>query len=249
MSEHVIVERQGAAQIIRMNRPDKKNALTRAMYAAMASALAASNDDPDIRVNALLGVPGAFSAGNDIADFMVVAQGGEGGTEVFDFLKAMAELKKPLVAGVDGIAVGIGTTIQFHCDLTFATPGTVFHTPFTDLGIVPEAGSTLIGPALLGRQAAFAMLALGEPFPAERALTAGLIYRIVAPDALEAELLAAAARIAEKPPTALQTARALMLGDRAALVERIMEEGRHFRRMLASDEARQAFMAFMSRKK
>lgn len=247
--EHVIVERLGAAQIIRMNRPDKKNALTRAMYASLAAALNASNDDPDIRVNVLLGVPGAFSAGNDIADFMVVAQGGDGGMEVFDFLKAMAELKKPLVSGVDGIAVGIGTTIQFHCDLTFATQRTVFHTPFTDLGIVPEAGSTLVGPVQLGRQTAFAMLALGEPFPAERALQAGLIYRIVAEDALEAEVLSAAARIAEKPPTALQTARSLMLGDRAALVDRIMEEGRHFRQMLTSEEARTAFVAFMSRKK
>ena len=249
MSEHIIVERQGAAQIIRMNRGEKKNALTRAMYAAMAAALNASNDDPDIRINVILGVPGAFSAGNDIADFMVVAQGGDGGTEVFDFLVALAETRKPLVAGVDGIAVGVGTTIQFHCDLTFATPRTVFHTPFTDLGIVPEAGSTLLGPAQLGRQTAFAMLALGEPFPAERALAAGLIYKVVAEDALEAEVLAAAARIAEKPPTALATARELMAGDRTALVARIKEEGQHFRQMLLSDEARNAFMAFMTRKK
>lgn len=249
MSEHVIVERQGAAQIIRMNRGDKKNALTRAMYATMAAALNASNDDSEIRVNVIMGVPGAFSAGNDIADFMVIATGGDGGTEVFDFLCALATLKKPLISAVDGVAVGIGTTIQFHCDLSFATPRTVFNAPFTDLGIIPEAGSTLIGPALLGRQTAFAMLALGEPFPAERALAAGLIYKIVPEDALEAEVLAAAARIAEKPPTALATARRLMAGDTDRLVERITEEGRHFRQMLASEEARSAFMAFMSRKK
>ena len=249
MSEHVIVERQGAAQIIRMNRGDKKNALTRAMYATMAAALNASNDDSEIRVNVIMGVPGAFSAGNDIADFMVIATGGDGGTEVFDFLCALATLKKPLISAVDGVAVGIGTTIQFHCDLSFATPRTVFNAPFTDLGIIPEAGSTLIGPALLGRQTAFAMLALGEPFPAERALAAGLIYKIVPEDALEAEVLAAAARIAEKPPTALATARRLMVGDTDKLVERITEEGRHFRQMLASEEARNAFMAFMSRKK
>ena len=249
MSEHVIVERQGAAQIIRMNRGDKKNALTRAMYATMAAALNASNDDSEIRVNVIMGVPGAFSAGNDIADFMVIATGGDGGTEVFDFLCALATLKKPLISAVDGVAVGIGTTIQFHCDLSFATPRTVFHTPFTDLGIIPEAGSTLIGPALLGRQTAFAMLALGEPFPAERALQAGLIYKVVSEDALEAEVLSAAARIAEKPPTALATARRLMVGDTDKLVERVTEEGRHFRQMLASEEARNAFMAFMSRKK
>ncbi|MEX0954476.1 MAG: crotonase/enoyl-CoA hydratase family protein [Rhizobiaceae bacterium] len=249
MSEHIIVERQGAAQIIRMNRPDKKNALTRAMYAAMAAALSEAENDPEIRVNVILGVPGAFCAGNDIADFMVIATGGEGGTEVFDFMLALATANKPVISGVDGVAVGIGTTLHFHCDLTFATPRTVFLAPFTDLGIVPELGSTLLGPALMGHQTAFAMLALGEPFPAERALTAGLIYKVVPEDALEAEVLAAAARIAEKPPTALVLARALMLGDRAALVARIKEEGGHFREMLQSDEARNAFMAFMSRKK
>ncbi|MBO6899923.1 MAG: crotonase/enoyl-CoA hydratase family protein [Rhizobiaceae bacterium] len=249
MSEHVIVERQGAAQIIRMNRADKKNALTRAMYAAMAAALNTANDDPEIRVNVILGVPGAFSAGNDIADFMVVAAGGDGGNEVFDFLCALAKLEKPLISGVDGVAVGVGTTIQFHCDLSFATPRTVFHTPFTDLGIIPEAGSTLIGPALLGRQTAFAMLALGEPFSAERALDAGLIYRVVAEDALEAEVLSAAARIADKPRTALATARRLMVGDSEALVARITEEGQLFRKLLTSDEAKQAFFSFMSRKK
>ncbi|MBO6718978.1 MAG: crotonase/enoyl-CoA hydratase family protein [Rhizobiaceae bacterium] len=249
MSEHIVVERQGAAQIIRMNRPDKKNALTRAMYAAMAAALTEAENDPDIRVSVLLGVPGAFCAGNDIADFMVIATGGEGGTEVFDFMLALATANKPVVSGVDGVAVGIGTTIQFHCDLTFATPQAVFRTPFTDLGIVPELGSTLLGPALMGHQTAFAMLALGEPFPAERALEAGLIYKIVPEDALEAEVLAAAARIAEKPPTALSTARALMVGDRTALVERIKEEGAHFSAMLKSEEARNAFVAFMSRKK
>jgi enoyl-CoA hydratase/carnithine racemase len=249
VSEHIVVERQGAAQIIRMNRPDKKNALTRAMYAAMAAGITEAENDPEIRVSVILGVPGAFSAGNDIADFMVVATGGEGGTEVFDFMLALATAKKPVISGVDGIAVGIGTTIQFHSDLTFATPRTEFRTPFVDLGIVPELGSSLLGPALMGHQTAFAMLALGEPFSAERALAAGLIYKIVGEDALEAEVLAAAARIAEKPPTALTTARALMLGDRAALVARIKEEGSHFRKMLTSDEARQAFMAFMNRKK
>ena len=249
MSEHVIVERQGAAQIIRMNRPDKKNALTRAMYAAMAAALTEAENNPEIRVSVILGVPGAFCAGNDIADFMVIATGGEGGTEVFDFMLALATAKKPVISGVVGVAVGIGTTMHFHCDLTFATPESVFVTPFTDLGIVPELGSTLLGPALMGRQTAFAMLALGEPFAAERALQAGLVYRIVAEDALEAEVLAAAARIAEKPPTALSIARALMLGDRTELVERIKEEGAHFSAMLKSDEAREAFVAFMNRKK
>ena len=167
MTEHVEVERHGAVQIIRMNRPDKKNAITRAMYGKMAAALTAGDADPLVRVHLILGVPGAFSSGNDIADFMTVAMGGDGGTEVFDFLVALARSAKPMVSAADGIAVGIGTTIHLHCDLTFATSRTVFRTPFVDLGLVPEAGSSLIAPALVGRQQAFALLGLGQPFSAE----------------------------------------------------------------------------------
>ena len=249
MSDHVIVERRGPVQVIRMNRPDKKNAITRAMYASMAAGLREADADASVRVSVILGVPGAFSSGNDLADFLAVAQGGEGGTEVWDFLIALARSQKPIVSGADGIAVGIGTTINFHCDLTFATPRTVFRTPFVDLGVVPEAGSSLIAPALLGRQQAFALLGLGEGFDAERAQKAGLIYKVVAEDQLEAEVFAAAEAIAAKPPEALKIARDLMLGDREPLVARIREEGEHFRRRLTSDEARQAFMAFMTKKK
>jgi enoyl-CoA hydratase/carnithine racemase len=249
MSEHIVVERRGAVQVVRMNRPDKKNAITRAMYAAMAKALGEGDGDPGIRVHLMLGVPGAFTSGNDLADFMVVATGGEGGTEVHDFLLALATAQKPVVSGVDGIAVGIGTTINLHCDLTLATPRTEFRTPFVDLGLVPEAGSSLLVPAVIGRQRAFALLGLGEGFSAERAKAAGLIYDVVAEDALEEAALAAAGRIAEKPPEALKIARDLMLGDRDALVARIREESAHFRARLKSDEARNAFMAFMNRKK
>ena len=249
MSEHIQVERAGPAQTIRMNRPDKKNAITRAMYAAMAAALTAGDADPDIRVHVILGVPGAFSSGNDLADFMVVATGGDGGMEVYDFLLALATAQKPIVSGVDGIAVGIGTTMNLHCDLTIAQPRTEFRTPFVDLGLVPEAGSSLLAPVVLGRQRAFALLGLGEGFSAERAKAAGLIYDMVSEDELEAAVMAAAERIAQKPPEALKIARDLMLGDREALVARIKEEGAHFRARLKSDEARHAFMAFMSRKK
>jgi enoyl-CoA hydratase/carnithine racemase len=249
MSEHIILERRDAIQVIRMNRPDKKNAITRAMYAMMATALREGDADPAVRVHVILGVPGAFSSGNDLADFMAIATGGEGGMEVYDFLIALAEAQKPMVSGVDGIAVGIGTTINLHCDLTFATPRTEFRTPFVDLGLVPEAGSSLLAPAVLGRQQAFALLGLGEGFSAERAKAAGLIYDVVGEDALEAAVFAAAAAIAAKPPEALKIARDLMLGDRAMLVARIKEEGTHFRDRLKSDEARNAFIAFMGRKK
>ena len=245
----ILVERHGAVQLIRLNRPDKKNAITRAMYAAMAKALTDGDADPDIRCHVFLGVPGAFSAGNDMADFMVVAMGGDGGTEVFDFLMALAVSRKPMVSGADGIAVGIGTTIHLHCDLTFATPRTSFLTPFVNLGIVPEAGSSLIAPLLLGSQQAFALLGLGEPFSAEKAKSVGMIYDVVGEEELEARALAAAAEIASRPPQALQIARDLMRGNRDELVERIKLEGRHFRERLTSDEAKQALMAFMARKK
>jgi enoyl-CoA hydratase/carnithine racemase len=249
MSEHIQIERRGAVQAIRMNRPDKKNALTRAMYAAMATALTGGDADPAVRCHAILGVPGAFSSGNDLADFLAIAQGGEGGTEVWDFLMALAKAQKPVVSGADGIAVGIGMTMHFHCDLTFATARTVFHTPFVDLGLVPEAGSSLLAPPLLGRQGAFALLGLGEWLPAEKALAAGLIYRVVPEAELETEVFKAADAIAAKPPEALKIARDLMLGDRSALIARITEEGARFRERLKSDEARNAFMAFMARKR
>lgn len=249
MSSQIEISRDGPVQIIRMNRPDKKNALTRAMYGAMARALSDGDGDETVRVHLLLGVPGAFCAGNDLADFLAVAAGGEQGTEVFDFMMALARAQKAIVSGVDGIAVGIGTTMNLHCDLTIATPRTKFHTPFVDLGLMPEAGSSLLGPAILGHQQAFALLALGEPLSADRAKETGLIYDVVAEDELETAALAAAQRIASKPPQALKIARDLLLGDRAALIARIEEEGRHFRAQLQSDEAKNAFLAFMNRKK
>jgi enoyl-CoA hydratase/carnithine racemase len=249
MSEHIEITRADGVQTIRMNRADKKNAITRAMYGQMASALKDGDADGAIRCHVILGVPGAFSAGNDMADFMVVATGGDGGTEVIDFLVALATAAKPVVAGVDGIAVGVGTTIQFHCDISFATPRTQFRTPFVDLGIVPEAGSSLLGPGLLGRQRAFAMLAMGEGMSAEEAVSAGFIRAVVAEDELESRTMEAARTIAAKPPEAMRLARDLMLGDRKALVDRIVEEARIFRDRLKSDEARQALMAFMNRKK
>jgi enoyl-CoA hydratase/carnithine racemase len=150
---------------------------------------------------------------------------------------------------VDGIAVGIGTTLNLHCDLTFATPRTVFRTPFVDLGLVPEAGSSLLAPQVLGRQDAFALLALGEGFSAERAKAAGLIHAVVGEDELESALLAAADAVAAKPPQALKIARDLMLGPREPLLARIAEESDLFRQRLKSDEARAALMAFMNRKK
>lgn len=249
MSEHVLVERRGPVQAVRINRPEKKNAISRAMYAALAAALVSGDADASIRCHVVLGLPGAFSAGNDMADFLSYATGGDLGTEVYDFLLALAGSQKPVVSAVDGIAVGIGTTINLHCDLTFATPRTVFRTPFVDLGLVPEAGSSLLAPRLIGHQRAFALLALCEGLTAADAKAAGLVYEIVSEDELEERAIAAAEIIAAKPPEALRITRELMRGSREEIVARIKEEGAHFRSRLRSAEARTAFEAFMNRGK
>lgn len=248
MGEQVIIERRGAVQLIRMNRPEKKNALTRAMYGAMAGALKAGDADASIRAHLFLGVPGAFTAGNDLADFLAYATGGELGGEVFDFLLGIARAEKPIVAGVDGVAVGVGTTMQFHCDVTIASPRALFRTPFVDLGIVPEAGSSLLAPRAIGQQNAFALLALGEAFSAERALAAGLVGAIVPEDELEAAAIDKANTIAAKPPESLRLARDLLRGDRAAVVARIEKENKLLAERLKSPEAVAAFTAFLNRK-
>ncbi|WP_306119633.1 MULTISPECIES: crotonase/enoyl-CoA hydratase family protein [unclassified Roseitalea] len=248
-SQTVLVERHGAIRIVRLNRPDKKNAITRAMYIAMERALAEAEADDTVRVHVVLGRPGAFSAGNDIADFLAFAEGGQMGAEVFCLLDRVARLEKPLVSGVDGLAIGIGTTLNLHCDLTFATPAAVFRTPFVDLGLVPEAASSLLAPALMGHQRAFAMLAMGETLSAEQAREAGLVYRIVAAEALEARVLEAAEALAAKPAQALALTKRLLKGDRQAVLDRIALEADHFAERLQSHEARAAFKAFMGRKR
>ena len=249
MNEHVEISRDGAVQVIRLNRPDKKNAITRAMYAAMTAALDAAEADEGVRVHVFFGQPDFFSSGNDLQDFMAAAMGGDMGSEVLAFLDRLATLAKPAVSGVSGLAIGIGTTIHMHCDMTFATPDAEFRTPFVDLALVPEAGSSLLAPAAIGYQRAFALLAAGEAFSGEEAAAAGLIRSTVPADRLEGEVMGAARRLAEKPPVALSIAKRLMKGDTDALRARIKEEAGHFAAQLRSDEARNAFMAFMARKK
>ncbi|MCG5478166.1 crotonase/enoyl-CoA hydratase family protein [Sinorhizobium alkalisoli] len=250
MTDHVLVERPEAhpgVQVIRFNRPEKKNAITREMYAKMTTALTVAQSDPAIRVTAFLGSEGCFSAGNDMSDFLAVAMGGSMGREVLDFLRALARAAKPVVSGVDGLAIGIGTTIHLHCDLTVASARSLFRTPFVDLALVPEAASSLIAPRILGHQRAFALLAAGEPLEAAEALTAGLIWKIVDAESVEETTLSLAARLAAKPPEALRIARDLVRGNRKDVLARIDEEAEHFAAQLKSAEARAAFEAFMRR--
>nr|WP_316652844.1 crotonase/enoyl-CoA hydratase family protein [uncultured Gellertiella sp.] len=234
--------------LLRFNRPDKKNAITRGMYAALTAAITEANADPGIRAIALLGTPGSFSAGNDMADFMGFAMGGKMGEEVVAFLHALAGAEKPLVSGVDGLAIGIGTTIHLHCDLTFASPRSQFRTPFVDLALVPEAASSLLGPLVMGHQRAFAMFAAGEGFTAEEAKAAGLIWKVVPEEDVERATLAAAASLAAKPPQALKIARDLIRKGRPDVGQRIDEEIAHFAARLKSAEAIAALQKFMARK-
>jgi enoyl-CoA hydratase/carnithine racemase len=235
-------------QILRLTRPDKRNALTQDMYRTLSDALEAGDGDDAIRVRVLLGSGGHFTGGNDIADFLATAKGEQGPPrEVLRFIEVLPRLNKPLIAGVDGQAIGIGTTLLLHCDLVYATPRATFATPFLDLGLVPEAASSLLIPQVMGYARAFEMLVLGETFTAARACDAGLINALVDPDALEVHVLSMAARIAKKPPQALLAAKRLMRGNTAAVLERTREEAAEFARCLTSPEARSAFEAFFAR--
>jgi len=254
MSDFIRVERPeglfGKVQVIRFDRPEKKNALTRGMYAAMVRAMRQAEGDERVCAHVFLGSPGAFCAGNDMQDFVSYAQDGALAGEVVDFLHALAGARKPMLAGVDGLAIGIGTTMQLHCDLTFATPRSVFRTPFVDLGLVPEAGSSLLAPRVMGHQRAFALLVAGEAFKAEAAREAGLVYRVVEEGELEDRVFEAAASLAQKPPHALAAARDLIrAARRAEIAERIDAEVREFSVRLRSEEARAAVAAFLERRK
>lgn len=233
---------------IRMNRPEKKNAITGDMYARMAECLDEANADANVRSILFLGCPGAFSAGNDIGDFAKVAMTGQRDSmAVFDFLERITMAPKPLVAGVDGLAIGIGTTMLLHCDYVISSDQSRFKTPFVDLGLVPEAGSSLITPQITGHHRAFALLAMGEGFGPQDAKDAGFVNKVVGADELEAAAIGIAVSIASKPVEALKMSRDLIRGDRSAVLERMREEAVLFGQRLESDEAKQAFMAFMSK--
>src|ERR1041384_4693483 len=250
MTSEVIVTDEGPIRTIRMNRPEKKNALTAAMYDAMAQAIETANGASPIRCVLICGVPGAFSAGNDLGDFMKAATGGEGlGNAVLRFLYALARAERPLVAAVQGVAVGIGTTMMLHCDYVVAASDARFSTPFVALGLVPENASSLLAPRLMGHRRAFELLVMGKPFSGEEAKAVGLVNQVAPADQVEAEAMKAAQAIAALPPEGVAISRRLMKGAPDEAVKRIDEEAAAFGQRLQSAEARQAFAAFFSRKK
>jgi len=240
---------EDGVQILRLDRPEKKNALTGAMYSDLAEALEAGNTDGEIRCHLICGQPEVFTAGNDIGDFLQYAgKSGLTETPVARFLRALVGNEKPLVASLDGLAIGVGATLLMHCDMVFASPRTVIRSPFVDLGLVPEAGSSLLGPELMGSARAFELLCLGRPFSAEKAELAGLVNDVVEGD-VDAAALACAKEIAAKPPEAMALSRKLLRGDRKELSERVEEEIRIFAGRLSAPETIAAFQAFMAKGK
>jgi enoyl-CoA hydratase/carnithine racemase len=250
MSELVVVTDDGPVRTVRMNRSEKKNALTLAMYDAMAEAIKGAGKDLGLRCLLLAGQPNGFCAGNDIGDFLNMAMGsGALGGPILRFLYALARCEKPMVAAVQGNAVGVGTTMLLHCDHVVAAADARFSTPFVGLGLVPEAGSSLIAPRLMGLPRAFSLLVMGRPLAAEAAQAAGLVNTVVAADAVEGEAIKTAREIAALPPQGVVASRRLMRGSPDEIVNRIDEEAALFKTCLQSAEARAAFEAFIMRKR
>jgi enoyl-CoA hydratase/carnithine racemase len=231
---------------IRFDRPEKKNAITAEMYTQLAEALAAADADAEVRAVLLHGTAECFTAGNDVADFLKRAPGGEG-SPTWRLFEVLPALQKPIVAAVGGPAVGIGSTLLLHCDLVYAASNARFQLPFVPLGIVPEFGSTLLLPMLAGYQRAAELLLLGQPFGAQKACEVGLVTEVVAPEALLAKAESVAGMLAALPPESLRLTKKLMKS--TPVRERIMEEGRLFLERLRSPEAKEAMTAFLEKRK
>lgn len=245
----IVTEVRDGVAVTRIRRPEKKNALTVAMYTALAAVLQDAEADPAIRVLVLTGSGDSFTSGNDIVDFLTAPPAGEH-SPVFRFLIALHRFEKPLVAAVNGLAVGVGVTLLLHCDLVYVRSGARLQLPFATLGLCPEAGSSLLLPKRIGYPRAAELLLLGEPFSAERALDWGMVNGIGADAEATLQLaLAAARRLAAQPATAVRLTKALLKEPEVERVrEAIAREGRHFLALLRSPDARAALEAFAGRR-
>lgn len=247
--QDILIDTAERVMTITFNRVDKKNSFTAAMYAAMADALTQAQPDDGVRAVVIQGHESVFSAGNDIADFLK-APPVSPDVPVFRFLRAISTFSKPVVAAVCGPAVGIGTTMLFHCDLVYAGDNAMFSMPFVNLGVCPEAASSLLAPQRMGHGRAAEALLLGDPFTAEAALEMGLISRIVPPTEANALARHQALRLASKPLQPLLMTKRLMKQGQAALVATHMaEEGTIFGRLLGEPAAREAFGAFLEKRR
>ncbi len=245
----ILIHTEAGVMTITLNRVEKKNSINQAMYGAMADALLQATDDAAVRVVVFQGDITIFSAGNDIGDFL----NGPSSTQespVFRFLRGISSFPKPIVAAVCGPAVGIGTTLLFHCDLVYAGDNAAFSMPFVNLGVCPEAASSLLVPQMMGYHRAAEALLLGEPFMAEAALEVGLVNRIVPPTEANNLAQAQARKLAAKPLSSLiETKRLMKKGQAPQVAQQITEEAVSFGRMLKEPAAREAFMAFMEKRK
>jgi enoyl-CoA hydratase/carnithine racemase len=243
------LDNSGGVLTITFARPAKKNALTAAMYQTVADALGAAQEDKAVRVILIRGSEGNFSSGNDLEDFMK-APPKDDNAPVFQFLRQISSAQKPLVAAVAGVAVGVGATMLLHCDLVYAADTAQLSLPFAQLGLCPEAASSLLLPRLAGHQVAAEKLLLGEPFDALEAHRIGLVNRVLPAAELDAFAAKQAAKLAALPASSLRVTKALLKDTGGVdLAARMSEEGRHFGAMLRSPEAREAMSAFFEKRK
>jgi enoyl-CoA hydratase/carnithine racemase len=252
MTGHLIVTDEDATRVITLRRPEKKNAITQDMYRDMSEAIDSAQDNPAIRCILLSGGPGVFTAGNDLEDFLKEGTSNTDAPRASNaakFLYSLAHNAKPIVAAVDGIAIGIGTTMLFHCDHVLASTSATFSTPFIHLGLVPEGASSLLAPRTMGHQRAFAMLVMGRTLSAEEARLAGFVNAVLAPGHVETEARKVAREICALPAEAVAISRKLMKLPPEDLTRRIDQEGHLFGERMRSTEAVAAFKAFFSRKK
>lgn len=248
MTDHVHVEQKNGVLAITLARPKQRNAITVAMYAALADAVESAADNDAVRVITIRGEGEDYTAGNDLMDFLAdMPAPGTADIPVWRFLRAMAKNQVPVVAAVHGNAVGIGTTMLFHCDLVIAEEGCRFVMPFVDLGLVPEAASSLILPRLAGRRAAAKAILLGQPFGAEEALAMGLASHVAPKGGLDAVFSKIVGALLAKPPEAMrQTQKLLRREATEEILARMELENGHFAERLASDEVKQAISAFFA---
>ncbi len=247
-SEHVTAENRNGVVWLTLLRTDKKNALTQDMYRALTHELQQAERDSSVVAVVLTGSGDSFTAGNDLQDFLQIKEL-DSSAAPFEFLYTLSSMTVPLIAGVNGLAIGIGTTILLHCDLVYASSDAKFALPFVDLGLVPEAASSLLLPAVCGHLRAAELLLLGDTIDASTALSFGLLNKVVEPDQLQQQLEDSAATLASKPAKGLRATKALMKLPAEPVAERIDREAQIFIRALSSDAAREAIKSRLQRKK
>lgn len=246
MSSNIVFTRDAGVATIRFNRPEKKNALSVAMYAALGDAIEEAELDPEVRVILLCAAGESFTAGNDLADF--ANRPLDGSSPAQRFLFGLAQAGKPVVAAIDGYAVGVGFTLLLHCDLVYASTRAKLRAPFIDLGLIPEAASTLLLPRLLGHQRAAEIMMLGDTLSAERAHALGLVNALLPHAEVEAHARKICERLARKAPGALLQTKKLLRDTSETPLERMQREFQIFSKQLASPEAREAIAAFFDKR-